>query len=191
MTQIRVTPTIIAIKPCLLLLLTSLINFYGYSQTIDSANTVDINDNQRLLQSRRLNNSGGMIVGNKNIIIATNNIQMSAIETEISELESREAVAVKERDTIVLKNLWARDFTLDKGQNELLYSNNTLPYYLYFGRYVEKITVLDENTVFTSGYEMFQEIKVDQKIEPERKREYFHTWKRKSGKWKLTTKAHA
>lgn len=113
---------------------------------------------------------------------------MSTIEKEITDLESRECGAVKKRDTLTLLRLLTRDFTLDKKQHELVYSKHAFPNYLSLTRMIETFTVIDHNVVFTSGYEMFQEIKDDWKIAQPAKRKYSHTWTRKDGLWKLTSK---
>src|SRR5688572_18940675 len=57
---------------------------------------------------------------NDNITFATDNLQMSALEREISDLESLECKALLKRDTAMLKKLWARDFTLDESSGEIL-----------------------------------------------------------------------
>ncbi len=124
----------------------------------------------------------------ENVAIRTPNLQMSAIEHEIGDLESRECGALKNRDTLALLNLWARDFTLEEKQNELVYERNGLKNYLSLSRMIEAITSMDSQTVMTSGYEMFREVREGWKIQPDSTRRFFHVWTKKNGAWKLTTK---
>lgn len=167
-------------KASFLLVLTSLINVYCYSQTLDTASGA--------LAARSYRSEKWRIASRENVAFKTHNIPMSPIEIEIMDLESRECIAVKKRDTITLVRLWARDFTQDKKQNELVNNKHGLPNYLSLKRMIETFYAIDNNTVFTSGYESFQEIKNDWKLEPLAKRKYSHTWTRKNGLWKLTTK---
>src|SRR5688572_6945124 len=50
------------------------------------------------------------LVIKENLVFATSNIKMSAIEVEISDLEAMECKAILKRDTATLKKIWARDF---------------------------------------------------------------------------------
>jgi hypothetical protein len=127
-------------------------------------------------------------VTRENIAFMSNNLQPSALENEIIDLESRECKALKERDPATLHQLWSRDFTLDNQQNKLVDSQNALPNYMSIGRMVEKIAVLDINMVTTSGTESYQQVK-GSKIETNQ-RKFFHTWTRRFGTWKLTTNSY-
>ncbi|MBL0742986.1 nuclear transport factor 2 family protein [Chryseolinea lacunae] len=128
------------------------------------------------------------IVSKGNISIKTHGLSLSALETEITDLESRECDAVRKRDTLMLMRLWSRDFTLQEKQDEIINSKNGLPNYISLTRMIETITILDNNTVSTSGFELFREIRADRKSNPEETRKYFHIWTRKNDLWKLTTK---
>jgi len=180
-------------KAVLLSLFTSL-NVYVYAQTVDSTSVArrvlsfpSQAPSNTTLKSAQASNWWG-VKSKDNVVFKVHDLQMSKIENEITDLESRECGAVKKRDTLVLIRLWARDFTLDKKQNEVVYSKHALPNYMSLTRMIENLTVVDSSTVFTSGYEMFQEIKDDWKVEPPAKRNYSHTWTRRNGLWKLTTK---
>jgi hypothetical protein len=129
-----------------------------------------------------------IIVSKENIVFYSTALVVSPLEKEIAELESRECDAVKKQDGVTLRSLWARDFSLDKKQNEIVTGNNALPNYLSFSRVVEKITTLNANMVCTSGYELYREITNSSKLQPTARRTYFHTWKRENGIWKLTSK---
>lgn len=165
-----------------------------YGQTAD---TVANSSTQRASWSPNISNSftGSMssvgaqqkiFVQERNIVFASYNPEPSAIENEIVKLESRESVALKERNAVVLKELWARDFSLDKNQNELVEGPSALPNYMSVARMIDRVTVIDNNTVSTSGTEYTQEVKDGKVITSERK--FFHTWMRGIGGWKLTTK---
>lgn len=174
-------------KPICLLLLTSVLSTHSYSQTVEATSTLDTSLSVTSLQSPRAS-EWWWIRSKKHIAFKSHHLRTSAIENQILELESQECGALKDRDTLALMRLWARDFTLDKKQNELVYGKQTLPNYLSLTRMIESIMVVDSNTVFTSGYEMFQEIKYGSKLEQPAKRSYSHTWIRRNGLWKLTMK---
>ena len=123
------------------------------------------------------------------IIYYTDYILMSAIESEITDLESRECVALLKRDTATLIRLWVRDFTLDEPTHGMATGKNLLPYYVSFVRIVENLGAFDD-VVFTSGYESFQKLLPNGKLDETVKRNYAHTWTRKHGMYKLTTSTH-
>jgi ketosteroid isomerase-like protein len=113
--------------------------------------------------------------------------EMTPIELEIGTMESRECEALLKRDTATLISVWARDFTLDEPANGLVSGKNTLPYYTSLSRLIERCSVMD-NTVFTSGTETVQILQSDGKLPDPIQQTFFHTWTRKPGGWKLTTK---
>lgn len=108
------------------------------------------------------------------------------MEQEISDLEAMECLALQKRDTLVLRKLLIRDFTLDY-PNELVAGENPIPYYVSYSRMVENFSAFQQ-TVYTSGYETFQKIDANGKLEDVVKRAYSHTWTRLAGTWKLTSK---
>ena len=122
-----------------------------------------------------------------NLTFATYNIPMSAIENEIANLEARECKAVLKRDTIVLKQIWKRDFTLDEPIGKLVSGKNPLPFYTSLIRVIEKFSTTD-NLAFASGYELGQQLSATGKLEDPIKQTFFHTWTKKNGIWKLSTK---
>jgi hypothetical protein len=128
------------------------------------------------------------IVSKENVSFKTSKFQLSAVENKILDLESEECGALRSRDTIRLIRIWERDFTQDEKKNRIVDRKDGLPNYLSLYRMTESITEIDSNMVYTSGYEMFREIKATEKVEPERTRKYFHVWTRRYGLWKLTTK---
>jgi hypothetical protein len=128
------------------------------------------------------------IVTHGSISFATTTLERSILENLIRDLESSECNAIKKRDHAWVQRLWARDFTLDHKQNEVVASNNAMPYYAIFERFIERITVIDSTSVFTSGYEYTSEIKSADRITPRTMKPYFHAWTKKYGLWKLTSK---
>jgi hypothetical protein len=129
-----------------------------------------------------------IIVSKENIVYYSSSPIASPAEKEIADLESRECTALKKRDGIMLSRLWFRDFSLDKKQNEIVTGNSSLANYLSLSRVVEKITVINADLVYTSGYELFQEFTNSPTLAPAAKRTFFHTWKRENSVWRLTSK---
>jgi hypothetical protein len=177
-----------------LLLPVFLLGICSYAQTGDSAVVTNsrphVFGSPSTTTSLNVSHSSGwwQIVSRENVSFKTSKFQLSSIENKIMDLESAECGALRNRDTITLIKIWARDFTQDEKQNKVIESKDGLPNYLSLYRMAESITEIDSNTVYTSGYEVFREIKGTEKIEAERTRKYFHIWTRRSGLWKLTTK---
>lgn len=176
-----------------------LLAYSAYSQTADSTTTETPRSrsfpayNSQNKADRTFSRQSGnqkIYRFKDNVTFVSYNLQLSAIENEISDLESMECTAILKRDTAVLKTLWTRDFTLDAPSSELVNSQNTLPYYASLSRMVEKFTVMDGNVIYTSGYEMVQPLKANGGVDDPVKRNYFHTWMRRNGIWKLTMKTH-
>lgn len=124
-----------------------------------------------------------------NLTFATYSLQLSFVEKEIFDAEALECTANLKRDTVTLRNLWGRDFTADEPLNELVMGKNPLPYYVSFSRMVENFMQKDD-MVYTSGYETVQWLKSDSKLEEPIKRNFYHTWIKKNGKWMLVAKSH-
>jgi hypothetical protein len=183
---------------CLLFLSTCVL----FSQSLDSI-TLEKSTPKRYLSAAQVdrfkNNQNNsfryqsrkqkQILCKDHLIYYTDNILILPIESEITDLESRESTALSKRDTAALIKIWARDFTLDEPNNKLVISKNPLPYYVAFVRTVEKLGAFD-NVVFTSGYESFQKLLSNGKLEEPIKRNFSHTWTREHGVWKLTASTH-
>jgi hypothetical protein len=172
--------------------------FSAYSQNLDSTATERPRSrnftsyNSQSKADRTFSHLPGTqkyYISKDNIVFVTHNLQMSAIENEIADLEDRECKAILKRDTAVLIMLWTRDFTVDEPSSGLVNSKNTLPYYASFSRMVEKFTDMGD-IIYTSGYEMVQPLKADGGIDDPVKRNYFHRWVKRNGVWKLATKTH-
>lgn len=116
--------------------------------------------------------------------------QLSFVEELIVNLESDECEALRKRDHLALRRLWAKDFTVQQKQNKLVTNDNPLPNYLSFGRMIEKISVVDSVTALTSGYEIYQEFTTGVNTTPCTIRKFFHAWTKQNGLWKLSTKTH-
>ena len=115
---------------------------------------------------------------------------LSFVEELIINLESDECEALRKRDQLALRRLWAKDFTIQQKQNKLVTNDNPLPSYLSFGRMIEKITVVDSATALVSGYEMYQEFTTGVNTSPRTIQKFFHAWTKQNGFWKLSTKTH-
>jgi hypothetical protein len=170
-------------RPIALLILTATA-LTSFAQDTDSVSSSGPFGSKLRFQTKNQN----IYMTEENIAFMSNNLQPSAVENEIVDLESRECKALKERDAATLHQLWSRDFTLDNQQNKLVDGKNALPNYMSIGRMVEKITVLDANMVTTSGTESYQQIKGGKVESGQRK--FFHTWTRRFGIWKLTTNTY-
>lgn len=173
-----------------------LINSYSYSQTADSVGVIHSrsrvfgapSQEASAMSLNGLHSQGWWRIASKeNISFKTSNMQLSAVEDKMTDLESEECSALKNRDTLTLIRIWARDFTQDGKQNKIVDNKNGLPNYLSLHRMIESIAEMDSNTVYISGDEVFREIKTTEKS-AEATRRFFHIWTRKNGIWKLTTK---
>ena len=65
--------------------------------------------------------------------------------------------------------------------------HNVLPYYVAIQRVIEQLNVAG-SMVFTSGYEVVQQLNSSGKLEEPVKQKFFHTWTNRYGIWKLSTK---
>lgn len=123
------------------------------------------------------------------LMFTTYSLQLTPTEKEIFDVEALECTANLRRDTITLRNLWDRDFSIDEPVNEVVTGKNTLPYYVSFTRMIENFMQKDD-MVYTSGYEMVQRLRPDLKPEEPVRQNFYHTWLRKNGAWKLVAKGH-
>lgn len=177
------------------LLISILLINWTFGQNVDST-TTHKTFNSFNTSFKGINSNSGSVMDSRkqkqlvikdNVTIETYNLQLTLIETEISDMESTECKALLKRDTSALKNIWLRDFTLDEPQNELHTGKNPIPYYVSLNRTIEKFTILD-NVVYTSGHEYIQRLKSDGKIDEPINKEFSHMWTKKFGTWKLSTK---
>ena len=183
------------LKQVLTVILSLVLADFAYAQIPDTAratapDSLELDTNQQRMFTYQRAAKTGWWMSRGNITIAMTNFQLSPIENEIADLEGLECDALLKRDTAVLRRLWARDFTLDDPLNELVDGKNPLPYYVSYTRMVEKLTVIGDDMVYTSGKEFLQRLRTDGVVEDRVERKYFHAWTRKFGVWKLTTKRH-
>ena len=123
----------------------------------------------------------------EHVMLHTANFQRSDIERVIVDLEARECKALLKRDTLALREIWTRDFTLDEAMDKVISEKNALPYYISVSRMIETFSAAG-NLVFTSGYEILQQLSPHGKLEDPVKQSFFHTWTNRNGIWKLSTK---
>src|SRR6185503_13347408 len=103
-------------KTIQLLLPAFLLSIYSCAQTADSA--VVTNSRSHVFgtpsttTSLNASHSSGwwQIVGRENVSFKTSKIQLSSIENRALDLESEECGALRNRDTLTLIKIWARDF---------------------------------------------------------------------------------
>jgi hypothetical protein len=110
------------------------------------------------------------------------------VRSEILKLESQEADALKKRDTLSLRKIWSRDFSLDDTlTNRIIEDKRGLPYYVTFYRTVEDVRAVGE-LVYTNGYDLVQTLSIYDKLKQPVKRNFRHVWARSDGSWKLISK---
>jgi hypothetical protein len=150
-----------------------------------SAQSVDTTSTYRIVNPEQQK----FIRARDHVAITTAKLQFSIVENQIIALESEECNALLKRDTIVLRRIWARDYSFDEQITGLANGKNALPYYTVMNRIVEKINPTD-SVVFTSGIEYVQMLNTVEKLSDVTKRTFFHTWRKNYGVWKLTTNIH-
>jgi hypothetical protein len=124
----------------------------------------------------------------KNVVFAMDANELSGVHFEVSQMEILACNAILRRDTVLLTTIWSRDFTLDTPMNRLEAGKSSMEKYISYSRLVERINHLGD-FVYTSGHEFLHPF-ADGTITGEgRKRNFLHTWSRKSGTWKLVSKS--
>lgn len=172
---------------CLFTFLSSPVLAQGVStDTISSSPT-----GERTNQSNTYVMSGEQkaILSRSGILFAYNGIQLSPIENQILDIEGLERNALLKRDTMALRQIWLRDFTLDSPRNKVMTGKNPLPYYVVLSRLVERCTPVGD-LIFTSGVEIVQELNPNGQLAPQIKQKFFHTWTNQFGRWRLSTNTH-
>lgn len=145
--------------------------------------------NSSMVPAHRPMNKSFYVGEGKNIVVASTSPGLTAIEKEIASLEDREAEALKKRDYVALTGFWAKDFSTDDAStDQIVSSNNSLPYYTVLSRIIESVSATD-STAFTNGREQFQ-ILANASKKDLQERKFFHIWSIKNGTWKLTSKVH-
>lgn len=175
-------------KHCLITNILLFFGFIAFAQSADSTSNSLIMPKLSLSTHNGGPSAGWKIISKENIAYKTRSLVLTATENQITDLESRECEALKNRDNFVLMGIWEKDFSLEEVQTEVVQNGNALPYYASLTRMIENLTQIDSVTVFTSGEETFQRISGTGKIEEPKKQRFFHVWKFESGVWKLSSK---
>lgn len=123
------------------------------------------------------------------VTIETPNIGLTPIEKALARAESMEIKALLNRDTLALKSIWLRDFTLVELQNKVYHDPNPLPHYLSLHRRIENILMTDDHA-YVSGTEYAVQIKEDGKVDTEVAQPYTHMWLKELFGWKLAAKTY-
>jgi hypothetical protein len=184
--------------------ITILVCFFSYLSNGQLADTtIDLSSKDTLTISNSYNQAfrqrvGGVspqtaqthIHGRNNVVFFSSGLMLSTVESQIFNQEVIERKAMMDRDESTLKNVWERDFSLsDTKTNELMSSQSGLSFYASLTRVVEKCNPVGD-LVFTSGFEQVRKLKPNGQLDEEFKRNFFHTWTKKDGVWKLSIKAY-
>jgi hypothetical protein len=124
----------------------------------------------------------------ENVVFAMDANELSGVRFEVSQMEILECNAILRRDTVLLTTIWSRDFTLDTPMNRLVAGKSSMEKYIAYSRIVERINHLGD-FVYTSGHEFLHPFSDGPITEEGRKRNFSHTWNKKSGTWKLVNKS--
>ena len=186
------------------MIISILVCFFSYASNGQLADTtIDLSPNDTLKFSNSYNQAlrrgvGGMttqaaqthVHGRDNVVFFSSGLILSAVENQMLNQEVIERKAMMDRDETTLKNIWARDFSLNESKtNEIMSSQSGLPFFASLTRVVEKCNAVGE-LVFTSGYEQVRKLKPNGQLDEEFKRNFFHTWTQKDGVWKLSIKTY-
>lgn len=107
-------------------------------------------------------------------------------EDEVSNLELAERDALYKRDTFLLKQLWAVDFSVGLTKTDKInFSTPGLPYYAVFIRIIEKVEYR-EGLVYVTGVDHTSVISA-KSVEPT-PHKFTHIWKMIGSTWKMVSK---
>ena len=118
--------------------------------------------------------------------------QTSNIDSTIRALEKQEVKAVLQRDTSVLKGMWAPDYTVNSPMNGIQGGGKSTldrpvlrrTNYLKFDRNIEKILVKGD-VVISMGNELLVEKGTNGQPGRTIKRRYTNTWMKQNNAWQL------
>ncbi|MBC7827666.1 MAG: nuclear transport factor 2 family protein [Chitinophagaceae bacterium] len=121
--------------------------------------------------------------------------QDTSAESEIRKLEEKERQAVLKKDTIVLAQLWGKDFMVNAPTNRVVLAGNRVAErpviaqmsYSSFTREVEEILVKGD-IVFSMGNEVVVPAGDNPKAGQTIKRRYTNIWMKQNGDWKLVAR---
>lgn len=123
------------------------------------------------------------------VTVETLNIALTSVEETLARAESMEIRALLKRDTVALKSIWLKDFTLDELHNKVHHDPNPLPHYLSLHRRIEKIFVTSDHA-YVSGTEYAVQLKEGINVDTQVARKYAHMWIKELFGWKLATKTY-
>jgi hypothetical protein len=120
--------------------------------------------------------------------------QQSIVEAEIRANEQREVQAILARDTIVLKQLWDKDFIVHNPESKIVLAKpNSVDRPVLqnqrtsFTRVVEKI-MINGDVVISMGRETVVSTNETSASEQTVERRYTNIWMKKGGSWKLVAR---
>jgi len=121
--------------------------------------------------------------------------QQEDVESTIRALEQKEVVAVLNKDTTALKQIWSSDFTVNSPLNNIQSGGKSTldrpvimgPGYLKFERNIEQILIRGD-IVIAMGNELVVRKDKDGKEGETFKRRYTNIWMRQGSNWQLTAR---
>ena len=121
--------------------------------------------------------------------------QNTNAESEIRKLEEAERQAVLKKDTIVLAQIWDKEFMVNAPNNRVVLAGNgvaerpviTQMVYSSFTREIEEILIKGD-IVFCMGNEIVVPAGDNPKAGQAIKRRYTNIWMRQNGAWKLVAR---
>jgi hypothetical protein len=155
---------------------------FSEKHSSDSSNTSSVSRFSEFGSEKR-------IVGKDHVLLWTTNLVLSIPENTVLDLEERECLALLKHDTSELRELWSRDFTIDRPANEVMVSVNPLPFYVSMHRMIEQLWASDHNFISVTGEETVQLLKSNGTPAPSEKRKFRHIWSNQRGTWKLTSRS--
>lgn len=120
--------------------------------------------------------------------------QQSVVETEIRANEQREVQAILAKDTIVLKQLWDKDFVVHNPESKIVLAKaNSVDRPVLqnqrtsFTRVVEKV-MINGDVAISMGRESVVAMSDIAATEQTVERRYTNIWMKKEGTWKLVAR---
>jgi hypothetical protein len=113
----------------------------------------------------------------------------------IRRLDRAEAEGLRNRDSVALRRIWARDFTVNNPRNSItrgseeviaLIRNGTIDY-SSFNREIETI-LFHGNTIIVMGSEVITPVRKAPFAGQTVRRRFTHFWMLRDGQWRLTAR---
>lgn len=118
-----------------------------------------------------------------------------SLEALIRRLDRAEAEGLRNRDSVALRRIWARDFTVNNPRNSItrgseeviaLIRNGTIDY-SSFNREIETI-LFHGNTIIVMGSEVITPVRKAPFAGQTVRRRFTHFWMLRDGQWRLTAR---